>query len=468
MLSYNEPVKKKARHIAIKKAVDGLTHHRFSSTVVKRGYVRNLYDFFINMDELCSEKNEAEQIDKKYIVEWERCYDATIGTKRPDELTVCYLCGPEPDNDFQEFINLGVLPQNIWAFENDKNCFKEAINNYKTGSYPQPRIINQDIENFFQNTPKKFDIVYIDSCSHFVSKRHSLRCVKTLFQCNCLSSVGALITNFCASDNNLSDDEYIQLIALYNYFKIPDSEIISLDGNNNILNAKYLDLVSKIKEDFINYYGEFISSVIRDLGLVFTPIQRINKNTYFKKFADDKIELKSFDYEKLFKMAKYNNLAKFVFSSFYLKKHNFLNNRLDVFFKEIGDLDELCLSFMFLIQMENGSLEYNEHILEITNYFESNDIYCFLDRVHKNMFFDIAFNQLTYPMHYNCENNWRCDYVAKTNRMFLDLTFFDSCRYIYEWLPSTHQIMNAFSNKSWQYVFRFALDGLIGKANIKM
>ena len=33
--------------------------------------------------------------------------------------------------------------------------------------------------------------------------------------------------------------------------------------------------------------------------------------------------------------------------------------------------------------------------------------------------------------------------------------------HIYEWLPGLHQIISSFRDKSWQYVFRFALDGLV-------
>ena len=44
-----------------------------------------------------------------------------------------------------------------------------------------------------------------------------------------------------------------------------------------------------------------------------------------------------------------------------------------------------------------------------------------------------------------------------------DLIPFDECRYLYDWLPTIDQMKNAFSNKSWQYVFRFALDGLVKK-----
>ena len=43
----------------------------------------------------------------------------------------------------------------------------------------------------------------------------------------------------------------------------------------------------------------------------------------------------------------------------------------------------------------------------------------------------------------------------------MDIIPFDDCRYIYEWLPAFHQLSSAFSNPSWQYVFRFAVDGLV-------
>ena len=55
----------------------------------------------------------------------------------------------------------------------------------------------------------------------------------------------------------------------------------------------------------------------------------------------------------------------------------------------------------------------------------------------------------------------RFRYIAKTNCMYTDVTIYDECRYIYEWLPGLHQIESSFENISWQYVFRFALDGLV-------
>ncbi|WP_228764201.1 hypothetical protein, partial [Vibrio parahaemolyticus] len=37
---------------------------------------------------------------------------------------------------------------------------------------------------------------------------------------------------------------------------------------------------------------------------------------------------------------------------------------------------------------------------------------------------------------------------------------FDTCRYIYDWLPSTELVEESFSNEGHQLAYRFALDGL--------
>ena len=148
------------------------------------------------------------------------------------ELTVCYLCGPEPDNDFKEFTNLGILPQNIWAFENNKSCYDAALKTYEQGMYPQPRIIKQKIDSFFINTPKTFDIVYFDACSTLISEQHSLKSIRTLFQYNRLESIGVLITNFSAPDLSADNQELCKLIAFYLYFKKENAEQIKLNDKN--------------------------------------------------------------------------------------------------------------------------------------------------------------------------------------------------------------------------------------------
>ena len=49
--------------------------------------------------------------------------------------------------------------KNIWAFENNKVEYNKAIQELKR-KYPYLKIHNGNIQEFFKNTPKKFDIVY--------------------------------------------------------------------------------------------------------------------------------------------------------------------------------------------------------------------------------------------------------------------------------------------------------------------
>ena len=103
-----------------------------------------------------------------------------------------------------------------------------------------------------------------------------------------------------------------------------------------------------------------------------------------------------------------------------------------------------------------------DDVEKIKDFFETKgNVYQFLDKPHSNLFFDIILNQLSYPLHNNVLHNARYQYVAKSNLMFTDVSIYDECRYIYEWLPGLHQIISSFRDKSWQYVFRFALDGLV-------
>ena len=101
--------------------------------------------------------------------------------------------------------------------------------------------------------------------------------------------------------------------------------------------------------------------------------------------------------------------------------------------------------------------------IEIKKFYNefSSQVYQFLDKPHPNLFLDVVFNQLNYPYHCVLQDIERYKYCAKKKWMYTDLLIYDECRYIYEWLPTIQQMETAFKNLSVQYVFRFALDGLV-------
>lgn len=458
--TYNQFSKKTVRHNIIMHAVEALTLKREKACCVERNYVRKIYDYY-NLSEDISKNNiEVQKIDVSYISNWEKLHDSYVGNKRPEDLVVCYLSGPEPDNDFHEFLGMGVLPQNIWGFETNNSVYRKAVSAYDKGKFPQPRILKQNIETFFQQTPKKFDIIYIDSCGSIPSSQHALRCISTICQSHRLNSPGVIITNFAEPDvKSESITDYVEVISQYLFFKkYPYLEV--LFDKSGISNLEYVAFKQNVQKDFGFYYGEFISAILRDLPAIIIPTQRIIGNPYINQIFDiDKTE--DIDIETLLQLSKGNSIASYFFSLQVLLQRGILGDKSRCFIKEIGNYDSLISGLKLTVLLKQGKLELRDDVKDIRDYFENGNMYQFLDKPHSNMLFDVVINQLAYPMHYNICQNRRYIYAAKAMNMYTDINIYDESRYIYEWIPALHQITSAFENDSWQYVFRFALDGLV-------
>lgn len=468
--SYTQESKNIARHNTLFYAINLLTTKRGQASCVDRTYVRKVLDYFNSLDD-CKDKQEALKIDMSYINSWEKLHDSCLGHKYPEDLVVCYLSGPEPQNDFLELISLGIHPQNIWAFENNSSIYSIAVQNYANSNFPQPKIVKGSIEQFFKHTPKKFDIVYIDACGAIASDQHSLRIIATLCKYHRLNSPGILITNFACPDISKEEilEEYSDLTAKYLIFKKDPNVKINFK-NEEIVSPEFINFKKSIKADFQNYYGELITASIRDIASVVIPTQRFVNSEYLKTiYGKTNLSFNSeVDVDKL-NIIKNNSLYKF----FYLAKiinsstiPNFNNRRIKTFIKEFSGTEDLKLdvfdSFRTLSNLKTDNSLVSFEIKLIQEYFDdSNGIYQFLDKPNSNLLFDLIVNQFAFPLHYNSETLKRYKYKAKKTEMFMDVIVLDECRYIYEWLPTIHQIKNAFLNLSWQYVFRFALDGLV-------
>lgn len=458
---YDQPDKRIVRHNIISSAVKCLTQERGSSTCVSRDYVRKIYDSFVNTKEDSSNKKEAELIDKKYIISWENLHDTYTSVKEVRDLTVCYLCGPEPNNDFHELTDLGILPQNIWAFESNNLTYAQALSCYEQGEYPQPRIIKQNIDTFFKLIPKKFDIVYIDACGSVPSAQHALKTISTICKYSRLNSPGVMITNFSSPDTANEEEQildWVEVITNYLYFKNYPEDIFEIK-EGKIISERFIELEKEIKRDFKLYYGEFISALLRDIPSIIVPIQRIKPNPYFQQFVID--NSMKYSNKEWLDMAAGNSLARFFFFCDGIKSY-LKSTKTELLISEMGDMTDIVNGFKFIIGLRTGVNEVKADIKEIYEYFEkSTQLYQFLDKPHSNLIFDAIVNQFIYPLHFNPEKNVRYVYKAKTRDMYTDVSIYDECRYIYEWIPGIHQVKSAFDNVSWQYVFRFCIDGLI-------
>lgn len=449
-------------------SIDLLTTNRNKSCCVERSYVRKVLDYFLSLEE-SKEKEEALKVDLNYVKSWESLHDSCVGIKRSEDLVVCYLSGPEPQNDFKELISLGIHPQNIWAFEMDQGIYDSALSNYGN-EYPQPKIVKQSIENFFVHTPKKFDIVYIDACGTIASEQHCLRIIATLCKYHRLNSPGIIVTNFACPD--LSKDslleEYSELIAQYLFFKQYPNSTIKITNASSVEDL-YSRFKNKIKTEFRTYYSEIITSSIIDIAALAVPIQRFVNSSFFKSIVEThELPQKIMDDTSEFELnsIKNHSLYKYLYLANLLEKEHLQKKRMKTFIRSFSGIEnqpkDLFESLTILLKFKSEGQYLKKDVAELKLHFDSGQgIYQFLDKPSSSLLMDVLINQFAYPLHYNSNAIRRYSYKAKQMEMFMDVIVLDECRYIYEWLPSLHQIKHAFTNLSWQYVFRFALDGLV-------
>jgi len=466
-ITYTQKIKNEARHMMIKQAVKTLTIDRNSSACVDPYYVRNIYEQFISLEE-GRVYDQANKIDIDYIIEWERQRNVQIGSKKPEDLSVCYLSGPEPQNDFRELISMGILPQNIWAFEIDNKTYSQALNAYATSDFKQPRILKMSIEKYFEFTPKKFDIVYIDACGAFVSDKHALRCISTLFKYHRLNSPGVLLTNFSEIKSSDASERAIYVDMLSKYFLIKKIPKVCLSNENNLkFNEIDNHIVEQFNENFDYHYGEFITSIICDIASVSVPNIRFANSNYWNCFMERLPTWTDFINIDDFNSISNNSLYKFFMCNSFLKDAGSSDigiSKIEKLSIEMTGITPKSIDLLRSLGVIHNIKE-GKNPLKQTNellaYLDSDSMYQFLDKPNKNLFLDLAINQFSYPMHHVTHSADRITYKAKDTKMYMDLMVFDDCRYIYEWLPAVNQIKNAFQNLSWQYVFRFAVDGLV-------
>ena len=114
---YDNQAKKKCRSDVISHA-RCLTTERHTSACVQRSHVRRVWQ---QLQE--SGKSQAyfiprviESIEAE-ISQWEILHENKIQSRKPSDLSVCYLGGDNPINDLEVLMDNGVLFQNVWAVE---------------------------------------------------------------------------------------------------------------------------------------------------------------------------------------------------------------------------------------------------------------------------------------------------------------------------------------------------------------
>lgn len=203
--SYKQGVKDKSRRSIWEHSVASLTSKRKESHILDSAYLSKLAEFV--------EEKSGWMIDPFLWSDYLHFVDLSYGQKTAEELKVAFFCGPEPENDVDVLLSLGVRLENMYAFELGKEEYKQAVAALR-GKYPQLKIYNGRIEEYALMHNTVFDIIYLDFT---VSLLNCYRTVCCVLDNNMLSQLGVLAVNTTYMDQT---EENVSFLANYFFYDV--------------------------------------------------------------------------------------------------------------------------------------------------------------------------------------------------------------------------------------------------------
>lgn len=323
---YDQPSKHAARVAALTHAVQLLTTRRNACALVPEDYISRVVAKMKSPTSHRDYKIAAKNCKDEDIQSWQAFRASSVGKRDAVDLTVAYLAGPEPTNDLKILIELGVRPENIWAFEIDKKLFPSAVDDIERSIFRGVKLMNVSIEDYFLATPRRFDIIYFDACAPLPSRdQKTTQSIVNVFRYSALAPLGVLITNFSAPDISKPEtiESYGHLVGAYLYPKsfldtfdnpqhtytdgamahgyslaIPYYEFTeNVEAQNNIRGDAESqgeseededeDFRNIVKSNFIDYYGSFITRHISDIASIIAPSVRLMNSALVNEIVTD-------------------------------------------------------------------------------------------------------------------------------------------------------------------------------------
>ncbi len=504
MPQYTEKEKNIVRNECLSAAVKQLTSERTSATLIPVDYMSNVKKFLLKSDNGW-DVEYASELTTQTISRWEAFFKTSVGNKNPDELKIAYLCGPNPLNDLKVLSQLGVLPENVWAFENENRNYIDAVESVLVSTYRYIKIIKGDLSNFLSHSPIKFDIVYLDFCGPLPSrsdKQKNLATVTSLFHNHALNSPGIIITNFALPDGEQDEEGHLAIGNLVANYLYPKDFLEYSEDNKHWMTegpiANGFDTGEEwekvVLEDIDNYYGQFITRLITDMGSVIIPYHKLSQNrSYLKMFFNsifDEMNLNKKSKSLLCEIHKMKNWVKdedgdfsggdiYSETGMYSIVHAFemLKDNEDdsaefrklksTFFNQLSyeegrDTFIQNIDMMYFLAGENFKKEefLSASLKKIEKNWHPFEKYLFCDVFMFHQLKELLIGQLIVPYHVNIDKTLRWSYKAKETRMFTDMFVFDECRYLYDWMPTMDMLENNLADLDIQLSFRFILDGI--------
>lgn len=517
-MAYAEPAKNKARQQLLQNAVSILTKDRRSAPLARRSYVREVRDF-LRAKESHGDGVLAKLLTDDTIDRWESFFDSILQTRKPAQLKVAYLSGPNPENDLHVLCDAGVLPENIWAFESDAKTYTDAVQSALASKFPFIKLVQGGIDGFLAVSPQRFDVIYLDFCGPMPNrdkKQKTLFTVTRLLSHHSLSSPGVLITNAAlpTRDQDETGRSLIsRLVAAYLYPKafLEDNKDSGIPDGAQTNGFDFDEWLVEVDENLDDYYGQYLTRLMMDhVGVVSTASRvTLGQGVFTRLFnapdgilnealdrffhfnqsllatdddelsADLDAEVKceqlggdviteSREYPLLWTLAALDTKVG-------AGDTNYPNLSSDPEFKKFAEafLSQLSVSqertafvrnlsaVIYLLSEGTGSENFHSVSLqELAAKHRFADFYQFCDLFLFHQLKELLLRQWTVPYHVNVVETKRWKYKAKDTLMFMDMLVLDECRYVYDWMPTVDMLLSGVRDDQRQLSFRFALDGV--------
>lgn len=497
--TYRQSIKEQSRQVIWNRAVSLLTKDRHRSRILEEGRIRRLWDYAF--EEHLLKYNIVKNVDEKYLDGWIDFADHTYGNKSPSDLRIAYFCGPEPQNDLDILVELGVRIENIWAFEKDKSLYGEALDNAKK-HYPTLKIFSGSIQSFFSSFPIQFDIICLDfTTSIFSNSARPFDAINKVFENQSLSELSILVTNSCIPDKTNDTSDFLTSFFLHQPFvegavygekKASSGEIItwSVEGPdcygydwNNLkkrIDANWNYAYSAFASQYPILYGAVVQPAYRVLRLnelkkqIFSKdsqlhgaAEKISSTEALMSMLSDDMDESPLGGDLIFEPSNYplwhqmlalkdqkNNPGKYWYNYFCQKESGI--SRFDAI--KLGDVLRSSLEGYF----DALSPQLKSSIPKIIAAIPDSKGGLFCDVPLPNLWIEVALNQLGLSYHCNVSNHYRGAYKAKTRSMMFDVFVFDRCRSFYDWLPMLESYGNDLTVPERQVIARSCIDS-IGK-----
>lgn len=493
MTTYKQAEKEKSRELIWNHAVESITAQRNRNRILNATYMEHLW--------LYCQQQLNEKLDIETFVQWKEYADICYGKKTPEELKVAFFCGNEPENDVRHLLRLGVRIENIYAFECDKQAFRDAVSSLHN-SYPLLKIYRGKIEDYAELQNTKFDIVYLDFTGTMLKE---YKTVAKILDLNTLSDMSILAINTTYPDET---DDNINFLAnfFYNdkFFEqsvLTGEEPVRQEGDSWFYRVEGCDaynigsideMTEYVRNNFQYAYSAFQTAFILDYANKHKTCYEVFKKSILSNRLIKENELKKIgDFIKLYHLPLEQECFE---SGLRLSSTQFIK---DGFIEKtenggrVSRLDALKITEVFLQSPYRHSFTDYSKITQsidekdeekLDDAYEDVDLkkilteevsgvidnldkwfhgkYHFCDTPMEHLWLELILNQFGHPYHTNVGNHRRYSYKAKTRRMCIDVVTLDKCRALYDWIPMLEYFIHDMQNVNRQMITRMCMDAI--------